>query len=192
MEPDGVEIRPASDAVLIAGVLAAGDAALGLATSLMEARYGPVRMASDAAPFTWSRYYDAEMGPGLTRRFLAFERPFYPGSLREAKLATCAFEQAHAQDGRRVFNLDPGYLTLSTLVVASMKEASYRVYLGGGTYAQRMLVYRSGRFEPFEWTYPDYRDSAHLRFFLTARDDGRTRSVFGGRRGPERSGPDDG
>ena len=96
MEPERVEIRPASDVVLIAGVLAAGDAALSLATSLMEERYGPVRMVSDAASFTWSPYYDAEMGPGLTRQFLAFERPFYPGSLREAKLATCAFEQAHA------------------------------------------------------------------------------------------------
>jgi len=182
MRPEGPEIRPASDAVLIAGVLAGGDAALGLATSVMEARYGPVRMVSDAASFTWSPYYDAEMGPGLTRRFLAFERPFYPGSLREAKLATCAFEQAHARDGRRVFNLDPGYLTLNTLVVASTKEASYRVYLGGGTYAQPMLVYRGGRFEPFEWTYPDYRDSAHLGFFLAVRQDGQARGALGGRR----------
>ena len=92
MEADGVEIRPASDAILIAGVLAAGDEALTLATSLMEARYGPARMATDPVPFTWTHYYDAEMGSGLTRQFLAFERPFYPGSLRAAKLATCAFE----------------------------------------------------------------------------------------------------
>jgi hypothetical protein len=181
MGPEPVKIRRASDAVLISGVLAAGEEALALATSLMEARYGPTRMASDPVPFTWSCYYDAEMGPGLTRRFLAFERPIYPGSLGETKLATCALEEAHARDGRRMFNLDPGYLTLSTLVVASTKEASYRVYLGDGTYAQPMLVYRAGQFEPFEWTYPDYRDLAHLGFFLAVRQDARARGVFGGR-----------
>ena len=185
--PEPVKIRPAPGAVLIAGVLAAGDEALALATSLMEARYGPTRMASDAVPFTWSRYYEAEMGSGLTRQFLAFERPVYPGSLREAKLATYALEQAHARDGRRVFNLDPGYLTLSTLIVASTKEASYRVYLGDGIYAQPMLVYRGGRFEPFEWTYGDYCDPAHLEFFLAVRQDARTRAVFGGQNAPERT-----
>jgi hypothetical protein len=179
MEPEAMEFPAAPDAVLIAGVLAAGDAALGLATSLMEARYGPVCTASDPVPFTWSGYYGPEMGPGLTRRFLAFERPFYPGSLRETKLATCAFERAHGRDGRRVFNLDPGYLTLSTLVIASTKEASYRVYLGKGIYAQPMLVYRDGRFEPFEWTYPDYSHSAHLAFFQAVRRDARARGLLG-------------
>ncbi len=170
------------DAVLIAGVLAAGEDALGLATSLMEARHGPVRMASEAAPFTWSRYYAAEMGPELTRWFLAFEWPVDPGALGQTKVETGALERAHARGGRRVFNVDPGYLTLSNLVIASTKEASYRVYLGGGIYAQPMLVYRDKGFQPLEWTYSDYRDPAHLAFFESVRRDARERGALTSRR----------
>jgi hypothetical protein len=173
--------KQAPEAVLIVGVLAAGEEALRVATSLMEEAHGPVRMASGPVPFTWSRYYAEEMGPGLTRRFLAFERPIDPGLLRQTKLATVDLERGHAREGRRVFNLDPGYLTLSTLVVASTKDASYRVYLGDGIYAQPMLVYREGGFHPFDWTYPDYRDPAHLEFFEAVRRDARSRGVLGGR-----------
>ena len=182
MAPNQERPRRAPEAVLIAGVLAAGDEALRVATSLMEQGYGPVRMASGAVPFTWSRYYAAEMGPGLTRRFLAFERPIGPGLLRQTKLATANLERAHAHEGRRVFNLDPAYLTLSTLVVASTKDASYRVYLGDGIFAQPMLVYRDGTFQPLEWTYPDYRDPAHLGFFEAVRRDALDRGVLRGRR----------
>jgi len=159
----------APDAVLVCGLIAAGDAAADAATSLLEEAYGPILLASARVPFTWTRYYAAEMGDDLIRRFFAFKRPFYPGRLAEVKRATCDLERAHAVEGRRTFNLDPGYLTLSTLVVASAKEASYRVYLGAGTYAQPMLVYRDKRFHPFEWTYPDYSDAAHLEFFAAVR-----------------------
>lgn len=169
----------ARDAVLVAGVLVAGAEALERATSLLVDGYGPVLLASEPVPFTWTRYYEREMGPGLTRQFLAFERPFYPGLLGQAKRDTCRLEQAHARDGRRTFNLDPGYMTLSSLVVGSTKEASYRVYLGDGTYAQPMLVYRDGHFHPYEWTYADYADAAHLAFFETVRGFGRRRGLLG-------------
>ena len=182
MAPNQERLKRAPEVVLIAGVLAAGDEALRVATSLMEEGYGPVRMASEPAAFTWSRYYATEMGVGLTRRFLAFERSIDPGLLRQAKLASVDFERAHAHEGRRVFNLDPAYLTLNTLVVASTKDASYRVYLGEGIYAQPMLVYKEGAFQPLEWTYPDYRDPAHLGFFEAVRRDGLDRGVLRGRR----------
>ena len=168
--------------MLVAGVLAAGEKPFDLAISLLEARYGPVRLASERVPFTWSRYYAAEMGPELTRGFLGFERPIDPGLLGRVKVETVALEAAHAQEGRRTFNLDPGYLTLSNLVVASTKEASHRVYLGDGIYAQPMLVYVDKKFQPFEWTYPDYRDPAHLAFFEAVRRDARQRGVLGHRR----------
>jgi len=171
----------AADAVLVAGVLAAGKEAFDLAIALMVARYGPVRLASEPVPFTWTRYYTAEMGPDLTRGFVAFERPIDPGLLRRIKVETSALELEHAREGRRTFNLDPGTLTLNNLVVASTKEASYRVYLGDGVYAQPMLVFKDKQFRPFEWTYPDYRDPAHLAFFVAVRQDAREREVLGGR-----------
>jgi len=179
MDPPEGKLKRAPDAVLVAGMLAAGEEALRLATSLLEARYGPVRLASEPVPFTWSRYYAAEMGPHLTRRFLAFEQLIDPGALARIKAETGALEAEHARSGHRTFNLDPGYLTLSSLVVASTKEAWYRVYLGAGVYAQPMLVYREGGFRPLEWTYPDYQDPAHLEFLESVRRDARERGVLG-------------
>ena len=170
--------RRAPTAVLVAGVLTANGAALERAASLLAARYGGVHMASKPVPFTWSRYYAAEMGPELTRRFLAFEARIDPGALAAIKVATIALEIEHAAGGRRTFNLDPGYLTLNGLFVASTKEASYRVYLGGGIFAQPMLVYRHGRFEPYEWTYPDYADPAQCAFFKAVRDDAQGRGLL--------------
>ena len=174
--------------MLVAGVLAADERSFDLATSLLEARYGPVRLASERVPFTWSRYYAAEMGPELIRGFLAFERPIDPGLLGRVKAETVALETEHAREERRTFNLDPAYLTLSNLVVASTKEASHRVYLGDGIYAQLMLVYRDKTFQPFEWTYPDYRDPSHLAFFEAVRRDARQGGVLGTRRDGAESG----
>jgi hypothetical protein len=178
MDPNALRLPKAADAVLVAGLLAAGPEALELATSLLTERYGAVMLAGEPVAFAWTRYYEREMGPGLTRQFLAFERPFYPGLLGRTKRETCRLEQEHARDGRRIFNLDPGYLTLSALVVASTKEASYRVYLGDGTYAQPMLVYRDRHFHPYEWTYADYADGAHLRFFEEVRALSRQRGLL--------------
>ncbi|MBN1916453.1 MAG: DUF4416 family protein [Verrucomicrobia bacterium] len=166
------------DAVLVCGLIATGEAAADSATLLLVASCGPILLASSRVPFAWTDYYAAEMGDGLLRQFLAFERPFYPGRLGETKRATCVMEREHARDGRRTFNLDPGYMTFSTLVVASTKEASYRVYLGAGIYAQPMLVYRERRFHPFEWTYPDYADSTHTGYFAAVRRLARDRGIL--------------
>jgi hypothetical protein len=174
--PEG---KAAPAAVLVTGVLAAGPEALALANRLLEARYGPVRLPSEPVPFAWSRYYAAEMGPDLTRQFLAFEQLIDPGRLVEIKGEIGAIEAEHARSGHRTFNLDPGYLTLSSLVVASTKEASYRVYLGGGIYAQPMLLYHDKAFRPLEWTYPDYKDPVHLAFFEAVRHDAHARGALG-------------
>ena len=179
MGDSGAKGKRAPEAVLVAGVLATGQEALRLATRLLEARYGPVRLASEPAPFVWTRYYAAEMGSDLTRQFLAFEQLIDPGRLGAIKVETGLIEAEHARSGHRTFNLDPGYLTLSSLVVASTKDASYRVYLGGGVYAQPMLLYRDKAFHPLEWTYPDYSDPAHLAFFESVRRDARERGVLG-------------
>jgi hypothetical protein len=179
MGHSAAEGKRAPDAVLVAGARAAGQEALRLATRLLEARYGPVRLASEPVPFAWTQYYAAEMGPDLTRQFLAFEQLIDPGLLGAIKAQTNALETEHARSGHRTFNLDPGYLTLSSLVVASTKDASYRVYLGGGIYAQPMLVFRQKSFQPLEWTYPDYKDPAHLAFFEAVRRDARARGVLG-------------
>ena len=69
----------------------------------------------------------------------------------------------------RPLNLDPGYLTAAKLVLASTKDHSHRLYLAEGIYAEVTLYYRDGRWQPREWTFPDYRRADYQEFFNAAR-----------------------
>ena len=71
---------------------------------------------------------------------------------------------------RRRVNLDPGYVSLSKMVLATTKDYSHRIYLGQGIYAEVTLHYRHGAFHPWEWTYPDYASQRYLDIFGHIRD----------------------
>lgn len=130
--------------------------------------FGPVLMETPAVLWDYSTYYREELGWPILRRFLFFERPVGQDKLGEIKLETNALEAELSSDGKRNINLDPGYLTLAKVVLASTKDYSHRIYLGRGIYAEVTLVYRAGEFHPYVNTYRDYRDYAGI--FLEARD----------------------
>ncbi|MCD6170228.1 MAG: DUF4416 family protein [Candidatus Latescibacteria bacterium] len=140
--------------------------------SLMK-RFGSIELESDPYPFVYSSYYEKEMGKGLTKQFLSFAEPIEMDKLREIKIATNRLEEdmASKQEGRltRTVNIDPGYLSLAQLVLASTKNYSHRIYLGGGIFAEVTLVYRHGGFQPLYWTYPDYRTELARQFFVRVR-----------------------
>ena len=155
---------------LIMGILASSPEYLEEAHGVIEAHFGAVDLESEAIPFTFTDYYDEEMGGAITRQFVSFERLIDPGRLREIKILTNELEAARCVAGNRVMNLDPGYLTVYSVVLASTKEGSQRVYLGDGIYGQPMLMMRGGVFEAFEFTYPDYGDEMTRSFFLRVRE----------------------
>jgi len=158
---------------LIVGMIAADPTRFTLAADRLTARYGPLDAWSDEFPFDFTRYYEAELGPGLRRRFVSFAELIEPGRLAEIKRVTNDLEQelAEVRDGEtcRTINLDPGYLELSKLVLATTKNSAHRVYLGKGIYAEVTLQYRNQRFVPLPWTYADYRTADYHRFFLQVR-----------------------
>jgi len=56
-------------------------------------------------------------------------------------------------------------------VLATTKDYSHRIYVRDGIYEEVTLVYRRGSgFEPWPWTYPDYRSETAKRFFLAVRE----------------------
>ena len=154
---------------LIAGVLAASEKYLSRAVELLVSQYGAVDLKSEPVRFDYTTYYDREMGESILRQFVSFKKPLYPGFMARTKLETNAMEQAEAIDGCRRFNLDPGYLNEASLVLATTKPASFRVYLGHGIFAQPTLCYQKKSFRPYEWTYADYRDQRHIDFFNAVR-----------------------
>ena len=120
-------------------------------------RWGPVDYASDPFPFTFTHYYDAEMGAPIDRFFISFDRLVDPTSLARTKLETNSIEQLFRENGGRKINLDPGLLSLSRFVLATTKENAHRIPLADGIYAEITLLYEKGGFRPLPWTYPDFR-----------------------------------
>ena len=133
--------------------------------------FGPVDLESPLIPFSFTKYYNQELGPNPQRQFLSFKPLIHPGRLAEIKSLTNELERKfQRQKGERGINIDPGYLEPGKLVLATTKNQQHRIYLGQGIYAEVTLRFRRGRFQPWEWTYPDYRSTAYLDFFTRARE----------------------
>jgi hypothetical protein len=155
---------------LIIGVLWTDRNDLQRVHSRLETLFGPVEDQSQSVPFDrYSLHYTPEMGNDINRCFWSFENPYPRGSLHEAKLTTNRLESIFSKGNRRTINLDPGLLTLSSLVLATTRPRYHRIYLGKGIYAELTLIYREMDFQPLPWTYPDYREAWTRSFFLESR-----------------------
>ncbi len=117
---------------------------------------GPVLFYSEPLPFTWTGYYDQEMGPGLNRRVAAFHGLRPPGELAGVKRLCMALERELAVGGKRAVNLDPGLLGRDALVLATRKYGGHRMELAPGVYGEVTLFFMSGAYRALPWTYPDY------------------------------------
>jgi hypothetical protein len=138
-----------------------------------ETRFGAAAGVSEAFSFTETDYYAAEMGVDLKKQFWAFQE-IDPGRLAAIKRQTNDWETEFAalklHPEPRPLNLDPGYITLAKLVLASTKDHAHRIYLNDGIYAEVTLAYRRGGWQAFPWTYPDYRRHDFQEFFTRCRE----------------------
>lgn len=150
----------------------------------LEQLYGRVRFESSPFEFVETDYYTATMGDNLRKQFWAFENSIDPARLPEIKLQTIACEGQYASLGRhaepRPLNLDPGYLTLAKLVLASTKDHAHRIYLRDGIFAEVTLMYQHGVWQAHQFTFPDYRRADYQQFFSECRQAAREISTRGG------------
>lgn len=163
------EPKEPSPAKLIVGLLYREVEVFRQVLATLTERFGPLDYLSEARPFTYTRYYEKEMGANLLRRTASFLAPVHPGRLADIKLFSNQIEQEHAREGRRVINIDPGLLSAERLVLATGKNYTHRIYLRDGVYADLTLMYQGGDFQPFPWTYPDYQDPTFLHFLRALR-----------------------
>jgi hypothetical protein len=131
--------------------------------------YGAVDHVSPVWPFDFTTYYAEEFGDNLLRQFISFSDLIDAARLPEIKLCTNDLEQEFASDGARAINLDPGYIDLSKLVLATTKNHQHRLYLDQGIFAEVTLRFTRNSFRPWEWTYPDYCTDHHIQFFNQVR-----------------------
>jgi hypothetical protein len=118
---------------------------------------GPIEDRSVTKPFFHSDYYEKEMGTDLSRQFLLFRPLASRGQLPEVKLRTNEIEARHTREGKRMVNIDPGYIALEHVVLATTKGYAHRLYLGEGIFGDLTLMFEKGSYRGLPWTYPDYR-----------------------------------
>lgn len=139
----------------------------------LEEEIGAMDITSEVFDFDYTDYYQQEMGKDLRRKFYSVDQLMDPDKLAPVKLTTNDLEQKIGSevsvDVDRPLNLDPGYIGYSKLVLATTKNYSHRIYLRDGIYAEVTLRYQEDQFEPFSWTYPDYRSQNYLQFFHRVR-----------------------
>jgi hypothetical protein len=168
------EPRPPVPALLVVAAFSRHPQAIAWGRERLETAFGPVGRASDPFVFDQTAYYEATMGRDLRKQFFAFEKLVAPDCLPEVKLHTNALERELAGAGAypepRPLNLDPGLLNLGKLLLATTKDQAHRIYLRDGIFAEVTLRYQAGRYEPWPWTYADYRQECVYEFLLGVRE----------------------
>ena len=132
-------------------------------------QFGPLDFLSDPRQFSYTPYYDKEMGPDLCRQTGSFLELVRPETLPDIKLFTNGIEKRLAMEGKRRINIDPGLLSEERLVLATGKNYTHRIYLRDGIFADLTLMYQGGAYRAFPWTYPDYQDPMLLRCLTALR-----------------------
>jgi len=164
--------KPFSPVKLICGIIASKEASFKKAEERLVRLYGSVDITSPLITFNFTDYYEKQMGKNLKRQFLSFSSLISPEKLGEIKLRTNGFEEEirkELKEGRRVVNLDPGYLTQSSLIMATAKDFAHRIPIQQGIYAHLELLFSKKDIKTLDWTYPDYRSEEYQNFFMEIR-----------------------
>ena len=162
-------IAPAAPVQPIVGLLAASLSLLAEARAALEAEFAPIALASEPGEWAQSGYYRREMGDRIWRQYLALDARMAPDELADLKRWTNGLEDRwHGPHGRNV-NVDPGYLDLLRVVLASTKDAAHRVAIAPGIYAEPTLHFVHGRFAAWPHTYRDFAAATALDFFTDVR-----------------------
>lgn len=140
-----------------------------------ENQWGKLLLESESFPFeTFTDYYAPTMGKVLPKRLWTFERLIDPDTLPKIKRLTNDWEAEYKSvlNGavQRPLNVDPGYIDLGKLILASTKDHAHRIYLSEGIFAETTLMFTQKQWKPLPWTYPDYQSIGYQTFLTQCRE----------------------
>ena len=154
---------------LIIGVIYNDSAVYDAAIERLVEKFGPIEDESERFSFSreFSSYYDEELeGEGM-RVILSFKNTVSPDEQAAIKLFTNALElEVSKGHAGRLINLDPGFINHGRLMLATTKNAGFRIPLSDGIYTELTLFYARGDWQKLPWTYRDYQ-SKRVQDFLT-------------------------
>ena len=139
---------------------------------MFEEELGEIDFESEELHFDHSSYYSKEMGEGLLRKILTFQKLIRRTDIVEVKTFTNKLEKVFSYGGdgeNRTINIDPGYIAQEHVILATGKGYSHRPYLGNGVYADLTLIYIKDEYTTLQWTYPDYGSKEMRELFKELR-----------------------
>ncbi len=156
---------------LFVGMLSQDESLLNQIEETLQRIFGRVDMASPVWQWEHTKYYSKEMGTGLKRKFIFFQKLINPETVSGIKLKTIELEKQFLnENGGRRINLDPGYIDAAKVVLVSTKDFSHRIYLGNGIYGEVTLIYSGNNYQILPYTYPDFRTEEYFEIFRKARE----------------------
>lgn len=166
------EMRIPTKVLPIGAIMAVPEIQIHEVTASLENLFGGELVLSDEFSVQdFTNYYDEEMGLEIRKWF------YYVPLLKEVECSeqwkhrTLEIEKEYADKYgmNRPINLDPGYLTLSKLILFSTKGFAHRIYIRDNIFAEVTLQYRHKEFHPVPWTFQDYQTGFAFEFWNEAR-----------------------
>jgi hypothetical protein len=156
-------------ATLFIGVMYSDEKLLYDVLDTLNKRFGAITSMTESYDFSEiTKYYNKEMGSGIKKSIIVFGE-IDVSSLPSIKRYTISLEKKYSVKDLRRINLDPGYVTITNVVLATTKNFTHRIYLNKGIFADLTLMFKKGKTVFFEWTYPDFRLKIVKDFFYAQR-----------------------
>ncbi len=135
---------------------------------LINHHFGEIIEKTDHFRLEYSKYYEKEMGEGLKKIFVVTDTIIDKSEITKIKKLSIEIENTMRINGKRKVNIDPFYIDTDQVVVATSKYRGNRIYMGDGIFVELELFYHHGSFQPFIWTYIDYKK--YIPFFNKVRN----------------------
>jgi Domain of unknown function (DUF4416) len=167
-------IRFPEPAILFTAILAANEHTYRQVKVDLGLQFGPIIGEQPPETFDYTGYYAAEMGSRLIKGFVVFEPPHHQDDLPRYKHIARGLEWQYGDYGegtfRRKVNIDPGLITLASVILSTSKNFSHRIAIGNGIFAEVTLMYHPEGWQQLPWTYPDYKSEQVQGFLIRCRD----------------------
>lgn len=128
-----------------------------------------IQTESKTFDFNFTDYYKEEMENPLYKKIFLITGIHTEENLSKIKLLCGEIEKKTSKQRKRIVNLDPGYINEGSVVLASTKFASHRIYIGYNIYAEITLYWYKNKYENLPWTYPDFGTQDYKQFFSECR-----------------------
>ncbi len=130
---------------------------------ILKEKFGNILEETKPFQLPFSKYYIQEMGEPLQKKYILLEKVIDKTFLKELKIFSMELENKFSKNNRRNINIDPFYIDMDQLVIATKKYRGNRIYIGDNLYIELELWFHNKSYQPFPWTYIDYKE--HIPFF---------------------------